>query len=89
MNLSFGYTILRQVLQLLVQCTGDEHAKDIELLVLLYGAITPFGGVSCSSLGWSGCAVVLVDDAACATMRVVVSPVQRGRTRREVLGSDG
>ena len=34
MRLSFGYTILRQVLQLLVQRTRDEHAKDIELLVL-------------------------------------------------------
>jgi hypothetical protein len=34
MNLSFGYAILRQILQLLVQRMRDEHAKDIELLVL-------------------------------------------------------
>jgi putative transposase len=34
MNLSFGYAILRQILQLLAQRMRDEHAKDIELLVL-------------------------------------------------------
>jgi hypothetical protein len=33
-SLSFGYTILCQVLLLLVQRMRDEHAKDVELLVL-------------------------------------------------------
>jgi hypothetical protein len=37
MILSFGYVMLRQVLQLLAQGMRSERANDVEILVLLKG----------------------------------------------------